>query len=298
MAKAPRSLVGQVVAITGAARGIGRATAAALIAQGAKVAIGDIDAALSEQTARELGHGTVGLALDVTDRTSFDDFFDRAERELGPVDALINNAGIMPLGPFVDESDETAQAILDVNVTGVILGSKLALKRFLPRRRGHIVNIASAAGKAGFPGGATYCASKHAVVGLSEAIRAEARGTGIEVSVVMPVVVNTELGSGLAATRGFQPVEPEDVAQAIVDALRRNRYEVFVPRSLAAIIRPKGILPVRALDAVTRFLKSDQVLVGPNHELRAAYEARVSAGLKRPSQAAEAPAAERETVTS
>ncbi len=298
MAKAPRSLVGQVVAITGAARGIGRATATALIAQGAKVAIGDIDAALSEQTARELGHGTLGLSLDVTDRASFEDFLDRAERELGPVDVLINNAGIMPIGPFVEESDKTAQAILDVNVTGVILGSKLALKRFLPRRSGHIVNIASAAGKAGFPGGATYCASKHAVVGLSEAIRAEARDTGIEVSVVMPVVVHTELGSGLAETRGFKPVEPEDVAQAIVDALQRNRYEVFVPRSLAAIIRPKGMLPVRALDVVTRFLKSDQVLVGPNQELRAAYEARIAAGMQRPGQAAGAPAAERETVTS
>jgi short-subunit dehydrogenase len=204
----------------------------------------------------------------------------------------------MPIGAFVEESDETARAIIDVNVTGVILGSKLALKRFLPRRGGHIVNIASAAGKAGFPGGATYCASKHAVVGLSEAIRAEARGTGIEVSVVMPVVVHTELGSGLAEARGFKPVEPEDVAEAIVDALQRCRYEVFVPRSLAAIIRPKGILPVRALDAVTRFLKSDQVLVGPNHELRAAYEARIAAGLTRPRPADEEPAAEREAVTS
>jgi NAD(P)-dependent dehydrogenase (short-subunit alcohol dehydrogenase family) len=298
MAKAPRSLVGKVVAITGGARGIGRATAAALIAQGAKVAIGDIDAALSVQSAQELGHGTLGLPLDVTDRASFENFLDHAERDLGPLDALINNAGIMPIGAFVEESDETARAIIDVNVTGVILGSKLALKRFLPRRGGHIVNIASAAGKAGFPGGATYCASKHAVVGLSEAIRAEARGTGIEVSVVMPVVVHTELGSGLAEARGFKPVEPEDVAEAIVDALQRCRYEVFVPRSLAAIIRPKGILPVRALDAVTRFLKSDQVLVGPNHELRAAYEARIAAGLTRPRPADEEPAAEREAVTS
>src|SRR5579884_1507761 len=100
MAKAPRSLVGTVVAITGGARGIGRATAAALIAQGAKVAIGDIDAALSAQTAQELGHGTVGLPLDVTERMSFENFLDQAERELGPLDALINNAGIMPIGAF------------------------------------------------------------------------------------------------------------------------------------------------------------------------------------------------------
>jgi short-subunit dehydrogenase len=188
----------------------------------------------------------------------------------------------MPIGPFIEESDDTAQAIIDVNVQGVILGAKAAIKRFLPRRTGHLVNIASAAGKAGFPGGVTYCASKHAVVGLSEAIRAELRDTGIGVSVVMPVVVHTELGSGLSETRGFKAVEPEDVAAAIVEALQRDRYDVFVPRSLAAIIRPKGLLPMRALDVVTRMLKSDQVLAHPDRELRAAYEARLTAGRKRP----------------
>jgi NAD(P)-dependent dehydrogenase (short-subunit alcohol dehydrogenase family) len=282
MAKAPRSLVGKVCAVTGGARGIGRATAAALIAQGAKVAIGDIDEPLARQTAQELGHGTLGASLDVTERKSFESFLDEVERELGPLDVLVNNAGIMPIGPFIEESDDTAQAILDINVTGVILGCKLAIRRFVPRRGGQLVNIASAAGKAGFPGGATYCASKHAVVGLSEAIRAELRDTGIGVSVVMPVVVNTELGSGLAATRGFKAVEPEDVAQAIVDAIQRDRYEVFVPRSLASILRPKGVLPTRAVDAIGRVLKSDQVLNRPDRQVRAAYDARLAAGRKRP----------------
>src|SRR5580700_1295006 len=103
MAKVTRSLAGQVVAITGGARGIGRATAAALITQGAKVAIGDIEAPLAERTAEELGGGTVGLPLDVTDRASFDAFLTEVESRLGPLDVLINNAGIMPIGPFVDE---------------------------------------------------------------------------------------------------------------------------------------------------------------------------------------------------
>src|SRR5689334_4670783 len=179
MAKARRSLVGSVVAITGGARGIGRATAAALIAQGAKVAIGDLDAALAAGTAQELGHGTLGLTLDVTNQVSFEAFLDRVETERGPLDVLINNAGIMPIGPFAEESDDTARALVNINVHGVIFGSKLALRRFLARGSGHIVNIASAAGKAGFPGGATYCATKHAVVGLSEAIRAEVRDRGI-----------------------------------------------------------------------------------------------------------------------
>src|ERR1700736_3380074 len=104
MAKAPRSLAGQVVAITGGGRGIGRATAAALIAQGARVAVGDIEASLAQSTAVELGNGTVGVALDVTDRASFARFLDEVEAHLGPLDVLINNAGIMPIGPFVEEA--------------------------------------------------------------------------------------------------------------------------------------------------------------------------------------------------
>jgi hypothetical protein len=119
------------------------------------------------------------------------------------------------------------------------------------------------------------------------------REVGIDVSVVMPVVVHTELGSGLAEARGFKAVEPEDVAAAIMEALQTGRYEVFVPRSLASILRPKGMLPVRALDAVTRFLKSDQILMTPDRALRAAYDARLAAGRKRPL----APGANSESVS-
>ena len=246
MAKAPRSLAGDVVAITGGARGIGRATAAALIAQGARVAIGDIDVALAERTAQELGSGTVGLPLDVTNRTSFATFLDEVENRLGALDVLINNAGIMPIGSFAQETDATAIRMIDINLHGVIYGSKLALERFIPRNRGHIVQIASIAGKMGFPGGATYCATKHAVVGLSESIRAELQGTNIELSVVMPVVVNTELGSGLAQTRGFKPVQPEDVADAIVEALQTGRFEVYVPKSIGSMVRLAALTPRQA----------------------------------------------------
>jgi NADP-dependent 3-hydroxy acid dehydrogenase YdfG len=276
MAKVQRSLAGQVVAITGGARGIGRATAAALIAQGARIAIGDIEAPLAERTAEELGAGTIGLALDVTDRASFAAFLDEVERRLGPLDVLINNAGIMPIGSFVDESDATAKRMIDINLHGVIFGSKLALERFLPRNRGHLVQIASAAGKAGFPGGATYCATKHAVVGLSEAVRAEVHDTNIDVSVVMPVVVNTELGSGLPTTRGFRAVEPEDVANAIVEALQTGRYEVYVPKAVGGIFRFNAVLPRRTVEAIGRFMKGDQVLAHPDHAARAAYEARMA----------------------
>lgn len=276
MSKPVRSLSGSVVAITGGARGIGRATAAALIAQGGRVAIGDLDLELAQRTAAELGGGAVALPLDVTDRASFAAFLDAVEERLGPLDVLINNAGIMPVGPFVQETDATAHTLVDINLHGVINGSKLALERFLPRRRGHLVNIASTAGKAGIPGGATYCATKHAVVGLSEAIRQEVRGTDIAVSIVMPVVVRTELGSGLPEARAFKAVEPEDVADAIVEALQTRRVDVYVPRGVSVILRMQSVLPRSVVDAITRLLKADQVLSSPDPVARSAYEARVA----------------------
>jgi NAD(P)-dependent dehydrogenase (short-subunit alcohol dehydrogenase family) len=274
MAKAPRSLTGTVAAITGGARGIGRATARALIAQGARVAIGDIDQTLAVQTAEELGHGTIGLPLDVTDRASFNAFLTEVETQLGPLEVLINNAGIMPIGPFVAESDATAARMIDINLNGVILGSKLALERFLPRNRGHLVNIASVAGKGGFPGGATYCATKHAVVGLSEAIRAEYRSTGIDVSIVMPVGVNTELYSGLSPARGIKTAEPEDVAAAIVEALQTGRVDVYVPKSLKGVFRMMNVAPRSVADFVAKVLRADQILINPDHLARGAYEQR------------------------
>jgi NAD(P)-dependent dehydrogenase (short-subunit alcohol dehydrogenase family) len=276
MARTPRSLLGSVVAITGGGRGIGRATALALIAQGARVAIGDIDVALAERTAEKLGSGTVGLGLDVTDRASFTRFLDQVEERLGGLDVLINNAGIMPIGPFLEEADAMGDRIVDINLRGVIFGSKLALERFSERGSGHLVNIASTAGKAGVSGGATYCATKHAVVGLTEAIRQEVRGTRIGVTVVMPHVVNTELGSGLSNTRGFKLVEPEDVADAIVEALQTGRYEVYVPRTMGLLLRSKTLVPVAVAEWVTRLIKGDKVLVDPDHAARAAYEARMA----------------------
>jgi NAD(P)-dependent dehydrogenase (short-subunit alcohol dehydrogenase family) len=278
MAKSLRSLNGQVVAITGGARGIGRATATALIAQGARVAIGDIDAPMAAKTASELGSGTIGLPLDVTDRGSFAGFLDEVESQLGPLDVLVNNAGIMPIGPFAEETDASAHRLVDINVHGVILGTKLALERFKPRGRGHIVQLASIAGKGGFPGGVTYCATKHAVVGLTEALRSELRrsGSGIELHQVLPIGVNTELYSGVSSARGFPTAEPEDVANTIVELLQTGKFELFVPRSAGAVTRMQALLPRRVAEAIIHWTKGDQLLLAADRDARAAYEERIN----------------------
>ncbi|HEX5926758.1 MAG TPA: SDR family oxidoreductase [Baekduia sp.] len=277
MAKQHRILTGQVAAITGAARGIGRATAQAFLREGMKVAIGDLDFATAQQTAKELGHGTVAFQLDVTQRASVKDFLDGVEAQLGPIDVLVNNAGIMQVGHTIwEEDDATTQRMIDINVNGVMFGVKEIVPRMLSRGRGHVVNIASTAGKGGFPGGGTYCGTKHYVVGMSEALRAELRGTGIEVSCVMPVVVNTELAAGLQDTRGVKLIQPEDVANEIVSALKEARFDVFVPRSVAGITKVMNLLPRGGRESLSRALKADKVLIELDAGKRAAYELRAS----------------------
>lgn len=276
MAKERRSLSGKVVAISGAARGIGKSTATALVRKGCRVAIGDLDLDIAEQTAAELGGGVIALPLDVTDRASFKSFLDEAEKQLGPLDVVINNAGIMPVTRFVEESEESTRRQVDINLHGVIAGTQMALERMLPRNTGHIVNIASSAGKAGVPGIATYSATKHAVVGLSEALRAELRGSGVELSCVMPVPVNTALMEGVSDQRLVKRVEPEDVANEIVDALEVLRFDVFVPRSMKFTISAANLLPRKGREAVARFMGVDKILTEVDQSSRRAYEDRAA----------------------
>ncbi|MGN6217783.1 MAG: SDR family oxidoreductase [Solirubrobacterales bacterium] len=283
MAKERRSLGGKVVAITGGARGIGKATAAALVAKGCRVAIGDLDLELAERSAAELGGGTVALPLDVTDRGSFGRFLDEAERQLGPLDALVNNAGIMPVTPFAEEGEDSIRRQVEINFLGVITGTQLAIQRLRPRGSGYIVNIASQAGKSGIPGIATYSGTKHAVVGLSEAVRAELRETGIEVLCVMPTVVNTELTSGVGQ-KWVKPVEASDVANEIVAAMEVPRFDVFVPRANAAIYKIIGLLPRSWREAIGRAMGVDKLMIDVDHGARRAYEERAahSAGAEQP----------------
>jgi NAD(P)-dependent dehydrogenase (short-subunit alcohol dehydrogenase family) len=289
MAKEPRSLSGKVAAITGGGRGIGRAIAHALAREGALVAVGDVDAASAESVATELGGQALGLPLDVTDHAGFTAFLDEVETRLGPLDILVNNAGIMPVTPLLEESPASIARQLEINLHAVIHGTQEAMRRMVPRGTGHIVQLASVAGRNGFPQLATYCATKHGVVGLSEAVRVELRDTGVEVSVVMPGIVRTELATGLTEARGVKSVTADDVASEIIGALKKPRFDVFVPRSTGPLVALGSALPRRAREGMVRLLKADQALLKTDRAARAAYEERA---------AASAPAAdhERETV--
>lgn len=269
-------LNGRVIAITGGARGIGAGIAGALAREGARIAIGDLDIDLAQTTARDLGAGVHAYRLDVTDAESFESFLDAAESELGPVDVLVNNAGIMPAGAFLDETPEATRRQIDVNVYGVLNGCRLAVPRFIARGRGQIVNVSSAAGRSGFPGIATYSGTKFFVYGFSDALRPELRGTGVHISVVMPGFVETELTAGLGDARFYKRITPEDVAAGVVEAIRKPRFEVFVPRSLGAMSRLSGLLPAGARDALTRVAGAERLALEPDLATRAEYELRAA----------------------
>ncbi|MFF2087048.1 SDR family oxidoreductase [Nocardia sp. NPDC058176] len=275
----PVRLAGVNVAVTGGARGIGLATARAFAAQGATVHVGDIDEGAAHAAAAEIGGK--GYAVDVRSRESFAAFLAAID---GPLDVLVNNAGIMPMGRFVDEDDLITDAILDINVRGVLIGAKLALRGMLARGHGHIVNVASYLGEVPAAGLAGYCASKHAVIGFSESLRDELHGTGVTVTAVLPSAVRTDLVAGVRLGGVLPTVEPERIADAVVASCRHRRTLVAVPGWMRGYKIVAALLPDRVLAAVRGGLTRDRVLHSLDNTARSAYDARVrrdSADLQR-----------------
>lgn len=224
---------------------------------GAKVAIGDIDESAANEAGSRLGL-KLYRKLDAADRQSFTDFLDAVDNELGPLDVLVNNAGVIAVGMAVDEPDEATQRVLDINVRGVILGTKLALKRMLPSGRGHIINVGSMGSVLPVAGIATYCASKHAVLGYTDSVRVENRGRGLHFSTIMPALTNTEMIAGVGRARGIKNVEPEDVARAVVGVIAKPRRRVIVPRSMGLAVSALRLLPQPISEALGRALGTDR----------------------------------------
>ncbi|WP_446224751.1 SDR family oxidoreductase [Nocardia sp. IBHARD005] len=275
----PVVLKGQVVAVTGAAKGIGREIARALASAGARVAIGDLDADEVRATATALNGEVAGLPtgaveafdLDVTDTASFEAFLAGIESHWGPIDVLVNNAGVMWVGGFDAEPENATRRQLEVNLHGVIRGVKLAAPAMRTRGRGHIVTIASAASKLSPAGESTYAATKHGVYGYLKGVRAELAGAGVQMSIIMPGVVDTELAAG-TATGAAKLLRPTDVAAAVVSVIERPRFEVTLPAYVGPLARWAEVLPQRARDFLYRAMLPDQVAAVAGTSTRETYE--------------------------
>jgi NADP-dependent 3-hydroxy acid dehydrogenase YdfG len=277
MTRYPRiPLDGALVAITGAGRGIGLATAEKFVAAGAKVALGDLDGGLAKEAADRLGSLASGHVLDVTDKEAFRAFLAAAEQHHGqPLDILVNNAGVMPNGPFLDQDDSLDRLTMDVNVYGLIHGMRLAIPGMTERGRGHVVNVCSLAGKFPIKGLAVYNASKFAAVGLTAASRLELEGTGVSITAVLPSAVRTELSSGI--DYGVLPaVDPEDIADAIVGSVRSRTAEVAVPSFMGGASRMAPLVPEPLMRVLRHAVNDDAAITRVDDSVRRKYLDRIA----------------------
>jgi 3-oxoacyl-[acyl-carrier protein] reductase len=213
-----------VALVTGATAGIGRATTFALGRAGYRVGVcartaGQVDALVAELRAE--GIAAAGRAADVGRAEAVDALVKAVVGELGPVDTLINNAGIAIIRPLTELSVEEWDATMATNLRGLFLVTRAVLPGMLERRSGIIVNVASLAGRNPLVGGTAYAASKHAVLGFSKSLMLEVRKDGVRVLAICPGSVNTALIRNIRSpSREGEMLEPEDVAQAILDAVR------------------------------------------------------------------------------
>ena len=265
-----RRLDGVVVAITGGASGIGRQIAEHAARAGARVAIGDRDADGAGRTAAQLGAGVHGFALDVTDEESYQEFLSRVTDECGLIDVLVNNAGVMWVGPFDTEPEQATAAMFAVNVFGVMRGVRLAAPQMRARGRGHIITIASAASKLSPPGESAYAASKHAVLGYLTGVREELRASGVTISAILPGVVDTALAVG-TDTGAAKLLSADDVAAVVLDVIAKPRFLTTVPAYIGPLVAAVGLLPQKVRDVVLRRMVPDQVAATAKSD-RSGYE--------------------------
>lgn len=235
-----------VIVITGASQGIGRAAAKALAARGAKIGLVARSESALLETLQEIHHqGTIYVA-DVCQPDALKQAFHHIEHQLGPIDILINCAGIGALGHFNETDISTFEQLMQVNFFGTLYAMKAILPSMLARGQGHIINIASIAGRIAAPLESAYSASKFAVIGLSEAIAMEVANQGVSVSIVNPGPVDTNFFLNRKkpyALKSPRPISPEQVANKIIVTIKHQPFEQFAPKWLRWAYTIRVMLP-------------------------------------------------------
>jgi uncharacterized protein len=254
-------LKGKVAVVTGASSGIGWATAVALAREGATV----VGSARREERLKELVEGierrggkALAVACDVSDRVQVGVLRQHVEDAYGRCDVLVNNAGVPGGGPFAELTMEQIERITQTNYLGVLYCSKAFLPMMLEAGSGHIVNVASLAGRYAIPGSSVYTSTKHAVVAFSEALYYELMPRGIVVTAVNPSLVATETfpHRDILQRRPGMLIQPERVGDAIVEVIRKGKGpEVSIPRWLASFQAIRVLAPPLYRFGLTRAVK-------------------------------------------
>ncbi|HEY6555879.1 MAG TPA: SDR family NAD(P)-dependent oxidoreductase [Polyangiaceae bacterium] len=264
-----RTLTGRVAAVTGAASGIGRATALALAERGCDLALADVNEsglAETQQLLRGSGRRITTHRVDVSDKQQMQDFTQAVLSEHGGVHILVNNAGVGVASTFEQHSLEDFEWLFGINFWGVVYGCKFFLPHLRRAEEAHIVNISSVFGIVGVPMNSSYCASKFAVRGLSESLRAELTGTHIGVTSVHPGGVATNIAQAArwgedpdAAVLRAQAVKmftrmlpPGAAAAAIVRGIRSNSARVLITKEAFAVDALKRLFPALSGEAIGR----------------------------------------------
>jgi NAD(P)-dependent dehydrogenase (short-subunit alcohol dehydrogenase family) len=245
-------LNGKTAVVTGAASGIGRATALALAAEGARLIVCDVNQPGLDQIAAELGAAcTLARGVDVSKRDEMRAFADAVHALVPAVDILVNNAGVGLQGGLLETSLEDWDWVLGVNLGGVIHGCHLFVPKMIERRAGHVVNVSSVLGYFGAPGIIGYVTSKFGVLGLSESLRAEAEPHGVSVSTICPGVIDT----GIVAATKFST--GEHLRARVQDAYHKRAYgpEKVAAAIVKAIKKRQPVVPVSPEAWVLYFLK-------------------------------------------
>lgn len=232
---------GKVVAVTGAAHGIGRAMATRFAAEGAAaVAVLDLDGTAAQAVAAEIGGW--GRAIDVANEADLADVIDEIEADLGPIDLFCSNAGVIAVGGVELPTDEWRR-IIDINVMAHLFAARVLVPRMIERGGGYLLNTASAAGLLTQIGSAPYSVTKHAAVALAEWIAITYGDQGITVSVLCPQAVNTNMtagveGGGVAGVDGM--LEPADIADAVVAGLAAEQFLILPHPEVATYFTRKA----------------------------------------------------------
>jgi short-subunit dehydrogenase len=244
------NLNGKAVLLTGASGGIGRCLAREFTRRGARMALaGRNETELASVAERAVSDGGFALALpfDLSAPSGHADLVDRAERALGAIDVLVNNAGVSRFGPFAEEDEAAIRRVIDVNLTAPMLLARAALPGMLKRGNGQIVNVGSAFGSIAFPGFAAYSTTKFALRGFSEALRRELAGSGVTVTYVAPRTTDTAMNTPaireFVAQSGAAMDPPDTVAHMIAHAIEDGRSEVYIGWPERFFVRVNAVAP-------------------------------------------------------